>query len=311
MTPLLAAGAVLWRRAPSGAVEVAVVHRPRYDDWSWPKGKPRQGEPLPVTAVREVEEETGHGAVLGCRMAGTRYPVAAGEKVAHYWAARAKPGTFVPSDEVDELRWLLPEEARELLSYPHDQTLLAELPAAISVTGTILFVRHAKAGKREHWAGDDTVRPLTVVGKQQAEELREVLPLFGPQRVFSAPRTRCRQTVEGLAEDLGVTVGDEPLMSEEDYLADPEAGVARLVEIAAEPGGPAVVCSQGGVIPDALHRLAGRSGLPMQDAPPRRKGSFWVLSFGQGSDGETSLTAADYYDAPGRQPGVSEAGGGA
>jgi 8-oxo-dGTP diphosphatase len=297
---LIAAGAVLWRPASSGAVEVAVVHRPRYDDWSWPKGKPRSGEPLPLTAAREIEEETGHRAVLGRRMAGTRYPVAAGEKVAHYWAARAKPGTFVPSDEVDEMRWLPPAQARELLSYPHDQTLLADLEAATSATGTILLVRHAKAGKREHWAGDDDLRPLTAVGKQQAEELREVLPLFGAERIYSAPRTRCHQTVEGLAEDLGVPVLDEPLLSEEDYLADPEGGLAKIVEIAAEPGGPAVVCSQGGVIPDVLHKLADQAGLPLSDMPPRRKASFWALSFGVRANDETVLLAADYYDAPGR-----------
>jgi 8-oxo-dGTP diphosphatase len=296
---LIAAGAVLWRGA-FGAVEVAVVHRPRYDDWSWPKGKPHGGEPLPLTAVREVKEETGHTAVLGPRLSETHYPVAAGEKVAHYWAAEAGPGTFVPSDEVDELRWLAPEQARDLLSYPHDRALVGELGTATSVTGTVLLVRHAKAGKREHWPGDDDLRPLTAVGKRQADELREILPLFGPRRVYTAPRTRCRQSVEGLAEDLGVPMIDEPPMSEEGYLADPEGGVARLLEIASEPGGPAVVCSQGGVIPDAVRRLADRSGLELPENPPSRKASFWVLSFGSGAPDGPVLVAADYYDAPGR-----------
>src|ERR671917_1510797 len=94
------------QRSPSGDVEVALVHRPRYDDWSLPKGKPHSGETLPLTAVREVGEETGHTVALGARLGSTRYLVRWGQKVAHYWAARSTGGSFRPSEEVDELRWL-------------------------------------------------------------------------------------------------------------------------------------------------------------------------------------------------------------
>jgi 8-oxo-dGTP diphosphatase len=310
---LVAAGAVLWRppvAVPVEArvearVEVAVVHRPRYDDWSLPKGKPRKGEALPGTAVREVAEETGNTAVLGSRLGSTRYPVAAGEKTAHYWAARSVGGHFIPSEEVDDMRWLPPADAAELLSYPHDRVVLADIHLAASVTGTALLVRHAKAGKREEWQGDDDLRPLTAAGRRQAEALRALLPLFGPTRVYAAPVTRCRQTVERLAADLGVPVIDEPLLSEKGYLADPEAGRRWVIEIAAEPG-PPVVCSQGGVIPDVLRRLAATSPyrLAVPDDPPSRKGSFWGLFLGtdrhDSATGQAapSLLAADYYDDP-------------
>lgn len=299
MRELVAAGAVLWRCADSpepGAVEVAVVHRPRYNDWSWPKGKPVPGEVLPATAAREVTEETGHTAVLGPKLGSTRYPVTAGTKVAHYWAAHATGGQFEPSDEVDELRWLPPAEAAGLLSYPHDQTLLARLRLATAVTGTVLLVRHAKAGKREEWDGDDALRPLTTAGWRQAEALRALLPLFGAQRVHSVPLLRCRQTVEGLAADIGVPVIEEPLLSEANFAADPQAALDRLIEIAPGPG-QAVLCSQGGVIPDAVGRLARASGLELPDPPPSRKGSCWGLFFCDPPP-SLSLLSADYYDDP-------------
>ena len=93
-----AAGAVLWRPGGDGsAPEVAVIHRPRYDDWSLPKGKVDPGETEPVTAVREVHEETGYSCVLGRRLASVSYPVEQGVKKVRYWAARAVDGTFSPN----------------------------------------------------------------------------------------------------------------------------------------------------------------------------------------------------------------------
>ena len=299
MPELVAAGAVLWRCPDPGrpdAVEVAVVHRPRYQDWSWPKGKPVAGEALPATAVREVAEETGHTAVLGPKLGSAYYPVAAGMKTAHYWAARSCGGHFESSAEVDALRWLPPAEAAGLLSYPHDRALLAQLNLATTVTGTVLLVRHAKAGKSEEWDGDDDLRPLTAAGRRQAEALRALLRLFGVQRVHSAPLLRCRQTVEGLAADLGVAVIEEPLLSEGSYPADPPAALRRVTEIAGGPG-PAVVCSQGGVIPDLVARLIKAAELDVADQPPSRKGSFWGLFFGGGLPSPV-LRTADYYDDP-------------
>lgn len=295
MPGLIAAGAVVWQLSPAGDVEVALVHRPRYDDWSLPKGKPHSGEALPLTAVREVAEETGHTVALGPRLGSTRYLVPAGEKVAHYWAARPTGGSFRPGEEVDELRWLPPVKASDLLSYEHDQTLLAGFDSAIDVTHTVLLVRHGEAGERQAWQGDQDRRPLTAAGLRQAEALRALLPLFGAQRVYSAPPLRCRQSIDGLAADLGVPIIEEPRLSEDGYLADPAAGLDRLMEIATEPGGPAVVCSQGGVIPDLVSKLTEAAGLDVVDVPSG-KGSYWGLFFGSESPAPPVLLVADYYD---------------
>ncbi|MGB8961814.1 MAG: NUDIX hydrolase [Pseudonocardiaceae bacterium] len=292
MPTLIAAGAVVWRHSPSGDIEVAVVHRPRYDDWSLPKGKPRSGELLPVTAVREVAEETGHTITLGPRLGTTRYRVPEGKKVAHYWAAHPAGGSFRPSDEVDELRWLSLPKAVDLLSHAHDQTLLAGLDGATAVAHAVLLVLHAKAGKSENWQGDDDLRPLSAAGHRQAEVLRTLLPLFGAQRVHSAPPLRCRQTVEDLAADLGVPVIAEPRLSEDGYAADPAAGLHRLMDIATGRGGPAVVCSQGGVIPDVVRTITDKTALDLPDDLRTAKGSYWVLLFSSAS----VLLAADHYD---------------
>ncbi|MQA14139.1 MAG: NUDIX domain-containing protein [Pseudonocardiaceae bacterium] len=285
---------MLWRPGPAGGAEVAVVHRPRYDDWSLPKGKPEDGEPLAAAAAREIVEETGHIPVLGQRLPDVRYPVPAGQKTVHYWTARVAGGAFEASEEVDELRWLRAGQAQQLLSYAHDRRLLAGLDGATTIDATILLVRHAAAGKREDWHGDDDLRPLSGTGKLQAEGLRRVLPLFGARRVHSAPRTRCRQTVADLAADLGVEVVDEPLLSEEGYWADPVAALRKVVSIAQPAPGSAVVCSQGGAIPHIIGSLRARVGQPEMNLRSR-KGSFWLLGFSTTPGGVRRLVTADHH----------------
>ncbi|MFB9908011.1 NUDIX hydrolase [Allokutzneria oryzae] len=298
---VLAAGAVLWRWDLSGKPEVAVVHRPRYDDWTLPKGKRDEGETIPATAAREVLEETGFTPVLGRGLGSVRYPVTtvdgrSGQKVVDYFAARVAGGEFVPNDEVDALRWLGPEQAAVLLTRAHDRAILDAFTALPPDTTTLLLVRHAKAGKREKWKGDDDLRPLSKNGVRQAAALRELLPLYGPDRVFTAPRVRCAQTVECVAKDLGVPMREEPLLSEEGYWPHPSEGVGRLLEIAAEGGTP-VVCSQGGVIPHAVEHLARSSGITTP-ALAARKGSLWVLSFALAGGAVPTLVAADYLASP-------------
>lgn len=125
---VLAAGGVVVRRGDHGGAEVLLVHRPRYDDWSLPKGKCDPGETFEATAIREVREETGYEVAVGDELAPTRYLDHKGRpKLVRYFAMEVRGGAFVANDEVDEIRWLAPDAARALLTYAHDRQLLAEI----------------------------------------------------------------------------------------------------------------------------------------------------------------------------------------
>ncbi|MFD3652246.1 NUDIX hydrolase [Streptomyces sp. 24-1644] len=126
--PVLAAGCVLWRRSPfDGGLEICLVHRPRYDDWSFPKGKLKRGEPALAGALREVLEETGHRCAPGARLPTSRYEVNGRPKEVAYWAAEATDGSFTPNDEVDRVLWLSPVAARNRLTRARDHDQLDAL----------------------------------------------------------------------------------------------------------------------------------------------------------------------------------------
>jgi 8-oxo-dGTP diphosphatase len=128
-----AAGAVVWRGSPD-APEVALVHRPKYDDWSFPKGKLKRGEDALVGAEREVLEETGYQCVPGARLP-TAYYIANGRpKQVSYWAAEATTGSFAPNEEVDRILWLPPAAARDLLTQDRDKELVSALLNALHLT---------------------------------------------------------------------------------------------------------------------------------------------------------------------------------
>lgn len=283
---VLAAGGVLWREE-DGQVLVALVHRPRYGDWSLPKGKLDAGEPAVLGALREVCEETGFSAVAGRTLGESRYRVLDRgrdvPKQVRWWAMRAVEGTFVPSDEVDELRWVTLPRARALVVDGYDGGPLEAFASGPLETATVLLVRHARAGSRQEWDGQDALRPLDERGRRQAQRLVPLLRAYGVQRVLSAPVLRCRETVAPLASALDLAVEDVSAAGEQ----APAAALVGLVQELAEEGRTAVVCSQGGVLPAAVGELTGRAEVR---AP---KGSAWVLSLAGGR-----LVDADHLPAP-------------
>ena len=284
-----AAGAVLWRPADSvnPGLEIAVIHRPRYDDWSLPKGKVDPGETAPVAAVREVLEETGHHATLGRRLDMVSYPIEQGVKKVYYWAARSTGGDFTPGREVDELVWLPVADATKRLNYVQDRKMLRHFAKHPPDTHTVLVIRHGTAGRKSRFSGDDTERPLDKRGRAQAEALVPQLLAFGASDVYAADRLRCHQTVEPLAEELGVTVHNEPTLTEESYAKSPKRARQRVLRIAKQEGTP-VICTQGKVIPDLIAWWCERDGV-RPDKSRNHKGSTWVLSLSAGR-----LLAADH-----------------
>jgi len=129
-----AAGGIVWRKGPGGSVEVLLVHRPRYDDWSFPKGKIDASDATDQdAALREVLEETGLRCRLGAELPSTSYVDRRGRpKTVRYWAMRPLGGAFVANDEVDEVRWIAADRAEPVLSYPREAHVLATFLASSS-----------------------------------------------------------------------------------------------------------------------------------------------------------------------------------
>lgn len=263
MTVVPAAGTIPWRRR-RGELQVALVHRPKYDDWSWAKGKLDPDEAPPVAAARETLEETGLEVRLGRPLPCAAYTVLGkdGEpamKEVRYWAAEVTGGDGVLDNEIDEVRWLDVAAASDLLDYDRDREQLRALVRADNdgalTTWPLVLLRHAKALPRSQWKDDDQLRPLDRRGTHLAGTLVPLLTAYGPRRLVSSPSVRCADTLWPYAASLGVPLKLKDGLSEEGYEADPARAVHHLRRLV-ERGAPAALCSHGPVLPDLLDELA-------------------------------------------------------
>jgi 8-oxo-dGTP pyrophosphatase MutT (NUDIX family) len=252
---VLAAGAVVLRKHGD---DVLLVHRPKYDDWSFPKGKLDRGEHATAASVREVLEETGLTIRLGRPLDHQRYPVAGGRnKTVHYWVGRVAGdddvGGYVPNAEIDEVVWVSRSKAKKLLTYPHDGDTLREALAEDRTTRTLIVLRHAEARSRSHWRADDRYRPLLVTGTAQADRMVPVLAAYGVSRLVTSSSTRCVATVTPYADATGHRVESDDRLSEEDHTA---GDVQDVVTDLLEHGKRNVVCTHRPVLP-ALWKALG------------------------------------------------------
>lgn len=253
------AGVLPWRRR-HGRLEVALVHRSRYDDWSWPKGKLDAGESWAAAAVREAAEETGLRVRLGVPLPTASYPIpprsgTPQRKVVRYWAAQPISGEGRLRHEVDHVRWVSVKAALNLMTYRRDAEQLDALVLADAAgdlaTWPFAIVRHAHALPRKAWSKKDWLRPLDARGSAQAQDLVGVLAAYDVRRVCSSSATRCVHTIAPYAKAAGVTVASTGWLSEEGY-EDKPAKMPRIVTELLGKGQPALVCSHGPVLPDIV-----------------------------------------------------------
>lgn len=267
--PVRAAGAVVWRHGDLEP-DVLLIRRPRYDDWSLPKGKLDPGEAAPVAAVREVAEETGVRIRLGPPLPDQHYTVGGGEepqpKVVSYWAARAPAdadvSSFVANREVDEVRWEKLSRARSRLTYPRDARLLDSFDPARIDTTPLLVVRHAQARSRKNWSKDEGERPLRAQGQRQAAALVPLLTAYGVRQVVSSDEARCVETMLPFVNADGATMGLEPGLSQR---ATDEKVVARRTRRALDSQARVAFCSHRPVLPLLFEGL-GLDPIAMQPA---------------------------------------------
>lgn len=238
--------------------QVLLVHRPRYDDWSFPKGKLDPGEHAAVAAVREVAEETGLHVRLGSPLGSQRYPVSGGrQKVVHYWlgwpVGDPDVSAYVPNEEIDQVRWVPLDEADALLTYEHDRDTLAEARLRRKKTRALVVLRHGKARSRKGWTKrPDQERPLVSLGHDQAQRLVAMLAVYDATRVISSSSTRCVQTVQPYADSTGWKLEELDGLSEEGATAE---SVVEVVDELLDGTDSAVLCTHRPVIPTVLDAL--------------------------------------------------------
>ena len=246
---------------------VLLVHRPKYDDWSFPKGKLDPGERAAAAAVREVLEETGVPVRLGPPLASQRYSIRGGMKTVVYWTGRpvdhaadnVDVSTYAPNAEIDDVRWVPVDKAATALTYTYDRVTLAEALELRKRTRTFVVLRHGVARAKRSWRGDDRRRPLLAGGQRQAERLVPVLAAYGVTRLVTSGSARCAQTLQPYADSSGGRLEVDDLLSEEDATPTAvRAKVADLVadlEAASKHAGGVVLCTHRPVLPwvfDAL-----------------------------------------------------------
>ena len=258
----------------AGVLEVLLVHRPRYDDWSWPKGKLDPGEDWAVAAARETVEETGLEVRLGRPLPGARYVMLTrdgepADKVVRYWAASVTGGTGALENEIDETAWLEVPEAYGRLDYAHDRDQLRAV-IRLHADGTVdtwplVVIRHARAVPRSDWAGEDPARPLNDRGRDRARALVPMLTAYGITSVVSSPSARCLDTVLPYAVSAGIEPRTRASLSEEGHEAGPGRAAAHLDRLLRKAE-PVAVCSHGPVMAELLDVLAPRLALGGPDS---------------------------------------------
>ena len=258
--PVLAAGALVWR-LKNDKLQVLVVHRPRYDDWSFPKGKAEPGESMVLTAIREVAEETGRQIVLGRYLGKARRRLVSGRKKRTlYWAAQVLPeagpgeglrAAVKPASkrEINKVRWWKVEKAARKLTHADDKRLLARLvdwyESGQLQVHSLVLVRHAKAVSRATWGygiNSEITRPLVMGrGQAQARDVAALLSAYGVGELVSSPWRRCVDTLAPYAHGCGLDLRSDEAFTEVSALMAPElmqASFRDLLERGSALDGP-------------------------------------------------------------------------
>ena len=288
-----AAGAVLWRRLSDELLQIALIHRPRYDDLSFPKGKAEEGELDIACAYREVLEETGYESIFGPELGEIHYEVDGASKKVKYWSAQAigNPANVMDENEVDQLIWVTLDDAKNKLTLDSDKKILKHFESFGSDSYPLILLRHAKAVAREEWESDDGDRPLAHIGQVQAKRFLPGFLPFAISEIYTSDAVRCYESIEPIARSLTINPVFAPSLSEYEFIKDKKAWSPLIKEIL-ENESSALVCSHNPVIPEIVKKHIGKKNFKELDHD-LLPGEAWVLHH---RDGE--IIAIDWIPAP-------------
>jgi phosphohistidine phosphatase SixA/8-oxo-dGTP pyrophosphatase MutT (NUDIX family) len=287
-----AAGAIVWRRNSDDEVEMAIIHRPKYDDWSLPKGKSEFGESPIATAYRELVEETGFNVRIGRYLGKSVYTVSEGSKTVDYWSAKFLGVVAQPdSREVDDLRWITKDTAKEYLTRDSDLEIIERFSRIDLDAKCLILLRHAKATPRTEWSGDDVKRPLSEVGYQQSGALVTNLIPLQVQEIHSSIAVRCYETIDPLAKHLSINYFFTDSLSEDVYSKN-EKRVFKYIDKLLDNQMTTLVCSHNPILPHYLQYKLNRQGFSVPDTF-LKPGDAWLVHHIS-----TEIVAVDKLDAP-------------
>jgi 8-oxo-(d)GTP phosphatase len=258
-SPILAAGAVLWRKSEKKKIEVLIIHRPKYDDWTFPKGKAEIGEPLIACAYREVLEETNIETAFGPYLGEVEYLTNDGKKKVSFWSAKVvKEKDFKPNTEVDQLKWVEVTKVKELLTLDTDRKILEQFLQIEPDTKPLILLRHAKAVTRDEWQGEDDDRPLDSYGQNQAKRLLAMYQVFNLEQIHSSDAVRCYDTVVAIANGLNIKLEVTGKLSESTFKKDKEKAFDYAKDLI-KLNESVLLCSHNPILPKMLNKLTKKS----------------------------------------------------
>jgi len=258
-SPILAAGAVLWRKSKKKKIEVLIIHRPKYDDWTFPKGKAEVGEPLIACAYREVLEETNIETAFGPYLCEVEYLTNDGKKKVSFWSAKViKEKEFNPNAEVDQLKWVEVTKVKELLTLNTDKKILEQFLQIEPETKPLILLRHAKAVTRDEWQGEDDDRPLDSYGQNQAKRLLAMYQVFNLEQIHSSDAVRCYDTVVAIAKSLNIKLEVTGKLSESTFKKDKEKAFDYAKDLM-KLNESILLCSHNPILPKMLNKLTKKS----------------------------------------------------
>lgn len=282
---IIAAGGVVWREIEDSKIELAIIHRPKYDDWTFPKGKLDTGEELISCAYREIMEETGLDIELGPFLGVVEYESIEGLKSVSYWAAKALSSSkdFHSNNEADLLEWHEIDSARKKLTLDSDREMLDIFIESPFQAAKLIMLRHAKALARGEWQSGDEDRPLDILGQLQAKRMHAVYQVFGVSQVHTSDAVRCYDTVIGLTNTLKIEPVITNKLSEYTFEKSKDKSLEYALECAETSrttGETILLCSHNPVLPRMLERVTKKSDVELPENK-LKPGDSWVLFLGK------------------------------